>query len=282
MGPRLYLFLGETDIHLKDRILDSLAKGLPYTCKGYSVNFSTPDPDGGGIRHTVPITTGEVSPLVWIHTPEDFRKSYLGKQPETLMDWLSLSEHRLLAFTAGRLYLIASQWAVISEEQAFVKRCGVRGDDIGSRIVCARIAERLVRLCFLYENRYAPYSKWFGTAFSALPVNPEIGSEIRLALMADDILQRERHLVAAQTLVALLHNEKGLTEPVGTAPETYYDRDIQVIYTDRIAETVQKQITDEKLRSLPPFGTLSQVGNFVVLSDEPEHQPGICALYENL
>lgn len=304
-GPRFYLFLSATDIDQKADILKALQNGLPYTYKGYSVNFSAPDPNDGGVRHPEFITCGTVFPLVWIHTPEDFQNQYLGGQPETNYDWLSLSEHRLLGFTSGklfsdkldmqalrnrvshyprdvRLYLIASQWALISEEQAFVKRCGVRGDGLGSRITCSCIAERLMRLCFLYEDRYAPYSKWFGTAFSELSVNPQIGEEIRRALCADDTAQRENHLVNAQVLVAKLHNEKDVTELVSTKPQPYFGRDIQVIYADRIAEAVQKQITDDELRKLPMFGTLSQVGNFVSLSDDPGFQPAISALYKNL
>lgn len=304
-GPRFYLFLGKKDIGLKPGILETLAKELPYTYRGHSVHFSEPDPNDGGVRHPEFIHTGKVSPLVWIHTPEDFQNQYLGKTPETAAGWLSLSEHRLLGFTSGRLftdmlgmqslrdrfsgypdevrlYLIASQWALIAEEQAFVKRCGSRGDEIGSRIVCSRIADRLMRLCFLYENRYAPYSKWFGTAFSALPVNPQIGEEIRQVLMANDIHQRELHLVNAQVLTAELHNGKHLTEPVSTKPQSYFGRDIQVICADRIADTVKKRLTDPQLQKLPLFGTLSQVGNFVTLSDDPSCRPGISALYENL
>ena len=68
-----------------------------------------------------------------------------------------------------RLYLIASNWSLAAEEQAFVRRCADVGDETGSMLACARIAERLMRLAFLYCRRYAPYSKWFGTAFARLP-----------------------------------------------------------------------------------------------------------------
>ena len=51
-----------------------------------------------------------------------------------------------------------------------MKRCGQCKDEIGSLLICARIAERLMCLCFLYEKRYAPYSKWFGTAFGQLDI----------------------------------------------------------------------------------------------------------------
>jgi hypothetical protein len=43
--------------------------------------------------------------------------------------------------------VIASNRSIIAEEQAFVKRCGeCGGDDIGSRLICASITDRLMRL----------------------------------------------------------------------------------------------------------------------------------------
>jgi hypothetical protein len=47
-------------------------------------------------------------------------------------------------------------------------RCGDVGDELGSRLVAARLIEELMRLCFLMEKQYWPYAKWFGTAFSKL------------------------------------------------------------------------------------------------------------------
>ena len=47
-------------------------------------------------------------------------------------------------------------------------RCGDVGDDVGSRLIAARLLGDLMRLCFLMERQYAPYAKWFGTAFARL------------------------------------------------------------------------------------------------------------------
>lgn len=304
-GPRFYLFLKETDRALAAPIMERLESGLPHEYKGYCVNFSAPDPNDGGVRHPEPAEGRNVSPLVWIQTVDEFVGKYLGLYPNSWEDWLALSEHRLLGFTSGRLfadglglgkireklsfypedvqrYLIASQWGLIAEEQAFVKRCAATGDDLGSRIVCARIAERLMRLCFLYCGSYAPYSKWFGTAFSGLPVADGIKEEIAAAVGASGIPQREKHLVDAQLLVAGLHNECCPYAEVEVRAGNYFGRDIKVIYADKIAEAVREIIADDRLRRLPLFGTLSQVGNFVALSDGPGNIPGIKALYTTL
>jgi len=239
-----------------------------------------------------------------IYTVNDFIYEYLGMIPSSNVDWLSLSEHRLLGFTSGKLfidmlnvsdirknlsfyphdvkmYLIASQWALIAEEQAFVKRCGDCNDEIGSKIICSRIVERLMRLCFLYKDKFAPYSKWFGTGFNHLEINKDIKKEIITALSANSIIAREKHLVKAQMLVAQAHNESCVTESINIQVAKYYDRDIDVIYADKIAEKVRDSIKDIRMKQYPLIGSLSQVGNFVELSDNPKYSNRIKQLYTN-
>ena len=99
-------------------------------------------------------------------------RGYLGKYPPDAYDeadWLCFDEQRLLALTSGEVFqdevgltalrrqlavypdavwrdLLASQWANLAQEQAFIQRTAQTGDDLGSRILAARTAERLMRL----------------------------------------------------------------------------------------------------------------------------------------
>ena len=302
-GPRFYLFLNNDDIHIKQDLMVLLGNNLPYTYKGYSVNFSKPNPNDNNVRHSELITTGKVSPLIWIHTTDEFINNYLGLIPENSIDWLILSEHRLLGFTSGKLfidnlkieetrkqlsfyphnvwlYLTASQWALIAEEQAFVKRTSDCFDELGSQIICARISERLMRLCFLYCKKYAPYSKWFGTGFKQLPIDNEIIDEIFAAVSAISIVEREKHLVKSQILIAQLHNELKITEAIEINVRNYFDRNIKVIYADRLAHITKTMISCPILKKCPLFGSLSQVGNFAPLSDNPTYRHNIRQLYK--
>ena len=110
----------------------------------------------------------------------------------TTVEWLLLPQQVLLEVVAGAvfhddtgeltalrreldwypddlwLWLIACQWQRISQEESFVGRTAQVGDELGSGIIAARLAHDVMRLCFLLERQYAPYSKWFGTAFSKL------------------------------------------------------------------------------------------------------------------
>jgi hypothetical protein len=304
-GPRFYLFLKDDDISVKQHIENVFAKKLPYTYKGYSVNFSAPDPGNNSVRCAEFIDSGDVSPLISIQTFGQFLENYLGicdLSRINHLDWLTFSEHKLLALTSGklfidmlnitkkldlirfyphnvRLYLIASNWSLIAEEQAFVKRCSECGDEVGSILVCARIADRLMRLCFLYTNRYAPYSKWFGTAFLKLSIDNAIKDKIYAALSSNNITDRENNIVSAQVLVGELHNKCGLTNYVDVSVQKYFGRDIKVIFADRFAEAVMAKLQNTPFKNMPLIGTLSQVGNYTAITDNSCYIERIKALY---
>src|SRR5262249_38692628 len=77
---------------------------------------------------------------------------------------------------------LACQWRRLDQEEPFVGRTAEVGDELGSRILAARLARDLMRLCFLLERRYAPYSKWLGSAFQRLDAHREVGPALERAL----------------------------------------------------------------------------------------------------
>ncbi len=304
-GPRFYLFLDPADIGQKEAVWEAFSRELPYEYKGYSVNFSVPDPNDNGVQHPELITSGRVNPLIFLRTFDEFLEDELGTSALdslTAADWLTFSEHRLLSLTAGewfhdglhlaakldavrfypeevRRYRIAANWDIIASEQAFVRRCADVGDDPGSVIVAARIAERLMRLCFLYRKRYAPYSKWFGTAFARLDVPQELKDALYEALHVGGIAEREEALVRAQVLTAALHNESGITAPVEYAVESYYGRDIRVIFADKFAEAVLDTLEGTELAAVPLMDTLSSSAGLSNVTDDKRYYPKIRKLY---
>lgn len=304
-GPRFYMFLYENDIDKKDEIFNKFAENLPYIYMGYSVNFTEPDTNDCGVQHPQFIDSGRVNPLIFIQTFDEFLIDEIGTADLdniTLLDWLAFSEHRLLSLVSGKLfvdklnirkltdkinfypddvklYLIASQWQIISSEQVFVKRCGEVGDEIGSQIICARISERLMRLCFLYKNTYAPYSKWFGTAFKKLDIDENIKLKINLALKATDLEERENSLVEAQALVADLHNVSGLTDKVDYSVESYFGRDIKVIFADKFVDATVERLKGTAFENISPIGTMSQFGGLSDFADEKAYYEQIKKIY---
>jgi len=306
-GPRFYMFLSETDIDKKDEIFLKFVENLPYEYMGYSVNFTEPDPNDCGVQHPQFIDSGKVNPLIFIQTFGEFLMDEIGTAELNNiapLDWLAFSEHRLLSFVSGKLfadklnikeqtdkikfypndvklYLIASQWNIIASEQAFVKRCGEAEDELGSQIICARIAERLMRLCFLYKDTYAPYSKWFGTAFHKLDIDENIKAKINAALKANDLTEREINLVEAQALVADLHNASGLTNKVEYSIESYFGRDIKVIFADKFVDATVEKLKGTAFETMPLIGTLSQFGGLSDFADEKVYYAQIKDLYKD-
>lgn len=303
-GPRLYIFLNKEDMAAADMVMAALCSELPRRFMGFPVGFGAPGEDG--ISAMQDDDSGQFRPMISIDTLDGFLMSELGvagAQGLSAADWLALSEHKLLTLRAGELfhddigagavlcgfdyypddvwlYLIMSDWACIAEERAFVKRTASRGDDMGSRIICARIAHRAMHLCFLYERRYAPYAKWMGTAFAELASARAIAPMMRKALETGDMLVRERALAGMQSRLIELHNASGLTPPVDSRIAPYFTRDILVADSDGVCNALRELIKGTQLEGMPPLGSMSGVGNLVELSEHAAHFERRRSIYE--
>ena len=156
----------------REALNDALRYNLPVTFRGYTTHFGEPDPEDGGVRVSETITGGPVEHLISFYTIDQFWQQELGADPyrdPDPVDWLTFHEHVLLSLTAGKifhdgldlefvrrrfayyphdiwLYLLAAQWSLISQEEAFVGRTWQVGDRPGARIITARLAERFMRL----------------------------------------------------------------------------------------------------------------------------------------
>lgn len=136
-----------------------------------------------------------------------------------------------------------------------------------------------MRLCFLYKDTYAPYSKWFGTAFNKLDIDEKIKIKINAALKANDLTERENNLVEAQALVAELHNASGLTDNVDYNIEFYFGRDIKVIFAEKVVDATIEKLKGTVLENIPLIGTMSQLGGLSNFADEKKYYNTIIKFY---
>ncbi len=299
-GPRLLIFLGDEEYPALYRgIGDMFSRELPPTFHGYSTNFSEPIEGGAGVRLLEPGKAGQINHHIPVMTVADLLEWELGVRSLdaiTARDWLTFPEQKLLEVTAGAVYYdglgqleplrqrlsyyphdvwvyrLAAQWQRISQEEAFVGRCGDVGDDLGSRIVAARLVRDVMRLCFLLERRYAPYSKWFGTAFSRLTCAGQLGPHLTASLAASSWQEREGHLADAYTAVARLQNALALTDPLDPTPRRYHDRPYRVIHAERFANALAATIQDEELcRTIESAGLVGAVDQFADSTDVLSH-----------
>jgi hypothetical protein len=130
------------------------------------------------------------------------------------------------------LYLLAAAWWRIHPEANLTGRAGYVGDELGSAVIGSRLVTDLMRLCFLMERQYAPYAKWFGTAFSRLNCAATLSPVLWSALQAEEWPERERALNAAYAQVGGMHNALGITPPVATESLRMWDRPFSVTWGD--------------------------------------------------
>jgi hypothetical protein len=286
-GPRFQLFLDKQDDQKYHKsIIDVFNDQLPSEYGGYPTAF--------------PIVTNDVTgPLKYnidVETIGDFFGRYLGCDPYqeiNAADWLTFSEHKLLAITSGKvfydgldeletirqkfryypkdvwLYMLAAQWAKISEEEAFVGRCGYVGDELGSILIATRQIKNLMRLCFLMERKYAPYSKWFGTAFKHLDCARELNPIFMQILQAQEWRARQEFLSRAYEMVARMHNALGITIPLKESAALYHGRPYLVAGDDRYVQELRKSVISEEVRNIKH--DLGSVNQFIDSNDQLNH-----------
>lgn len=309
-GPRASLFLSDADLtRYKEGVDRALRRSLPYSFRGYPTSF-VPIP-GEANRQLDARTEGEVDHLITITSVSTMLHDYLGYAWDggviTPADWLTFPQQKLRTITAGGvfhdglgeltavrdalawyphdvwLYLLAASWMRISQEEPFVGRTGDVGDDLGSRVIAARLVRDVMQLCFLIERQYAPYPKWFGTGFSRLACADDLTPILTRALSAEDWQSREAALAEAYVYVAKIHNKLGITEPLEAEVSSFHSRPYQVIHGERFAEALIARITDPEVKRIAEKTMIGGIDHFSDSTDLRENagvRPAIKGLYE--
>ncbi|PIP01224.1 DUF4037 domain-containing protein [Pleomorphomonas carboxyditropha] len=304
-GPRVQLVIRPADFPAHAAaIVDGFDAVKPASFLGEPIGYrSRPHP---------PIVAddalGRPSHGVEVFTAAGILRTRLDLDPTAPLDaltWLSLPEQRLVELTAGEvfhsdlgelarlretlgrsprdvtLYKLATQWRRIDDEQAFIGRAGLAGDDLGSRIIAARLARDIMRIGFLLEGRYPPYAKWFGSAFARLAGATTLLPLLAAALAADTWQQRQKQLAQASLAVAEMHAPAGF--PLSVVPRIgpFFDRPFLTINAEAIGADLAGAIADPLLRGLPIIGSIDQITDATPLVVAPERaRRAISALYE--
>ncbi len=293
-GPRAMLFLQPADHAAHRRAIDALlSTELPHKFRGYPTNFAEPDPDDHGVRLLSPTTSGPINHMVEILTIDSFFDDYLGIRLEEeldTVDWLTLPQQKLRTISSGRvfrddlqldtvrarlawypydvwLYLLASGWARIGQEEHLLCRAGLVGDEIGATLIAGRLVRDIMRLTFLMERRYAPYAKWFGRAFADLAAAAEVQPVLADVLQATDWSDQQSFLCEAYRMIARMHNRLAITAPIPIEPTPFWGRSFRVIHGDRIAESLRAAIVAPAVQTIARRGL---IGNIDLLSDNTD------------
>ena len=253
-GPRLKVFVDAGDVA---PVRDAIEAGLPDEFRGWPTRFGW---DAVAVTHHV-----EVAELgAWL-------EQRIGFDPRggiSTRHWLCAPQQRLLEVTSGAvfhddggelaavraalawypddmwLWLLASQWRRLDQEEPFVGRAAEVGDELGSRVVAARLVRDVMRLAFLLERRYAPYSKWLGSAFARLDAAATLRPSLLDVLAARDHEAREAALVVAVEELARRHNALGITAPVDPSVRLFHTRPFRVLGSARFVEACLDRVHD--------------------------------------
>ena len=275
-GPRLLIFLSMGGLEkYGDEINRILRRELPSEVCGYSTNYAYHE---DGTYLMAKADSDQINHRVEIFTVAGFFKERLGFDPNEeikAVDWLATPENNLLMVTAGEvfhdglaelvplrrklayypdqvwLYLLAAGWRRIAQEEAFMGRCGQADDELGSRLVAGRLVRDIMRLCFVMERRYAPYIKWFGSAFTQLPCAGDLTPILIQVLSAATWQERQTPLIKAYEYLANMHNRLGITESLPPHVSQFYKRPFLVIHADRFVEAIRAQIDSDEVLALP-------------------------------
>jgi len=308
-GPRLLLFVEPEALPAAEPIRQALAQLLPKTFRGYPTNFSPPDPTDGGTQVLQALSSGPVNHRVTVQSVRGFFTDYLGfdiSHPLEPADWLSFSEQRLRAITTGAVYhdevgleqtrsrfayyphdvwvyLLASGWARLGQEEHLMGRAGMVGDEVGSAVIGARLVRDIMRLCFLMAKTYAPYPKWLGSAFKRLPCAAELLPVLEAAVHATSWQGREAELVIAYEHLAAQHNALGLTETLPERTTPFFGRPLQVIAIQGFSEALVRRIEDpavKRIAARPLIGGLDMLSDNTDFCANPFWRPLIRQLYQ--
>jgi hypothetical protein len=274
-GPRVVVLFDDGFDLARDRrieLLKAIDARIPAAFLGYPTRFVASE--GGPERHQVMLTTvrewftlalgfdprGTISDADWLGAPSQLLlEATSGAVFEDATGELTLARERIRWYPDDVwLYLLGCQWRRIDQEEPFVGRTGEVDDDLGSAVIAARLVRDIMRLCFFIERRYAPYAKWFGTAFAQLDCGPTLMPVLREALAATDWQAREAALVPAYEHVAGMFNALGVTEPQEPGVRYFYHRPFRVLGSGRFVEACMARTP---LRRLGYAGGVDQVAD---------------------
>lgn len=309
-GPRVMLFLRPAGFDRYVQLIRALAmKHLPLTYRDYPLRIYAHDVRDPGVRSRQRPNDLGLEPRIEIYTLRDYFARQLGVDPEKPLlaaDWLTMTQHRLCSMVSGRvfrddvglramrdhfawyphdvwLYVLASCWARMAEDEPLTGRAGSVGDELGASVIAWRIVRDMMRLAFLMERSYPPYPKWFGSAFAQLRCAPGLLPLLERIGTAESWRDRDTCLGDAYRYLAEMHNALEVTPRVPCEPRRFPNRPITVSQAGAIVEALLKEIEDPSVRAIADkwlIGSIDLFNDNHLLDDDPAQRHLLFPLYD--
>jgi len=220
-GMRLTLLVESASLN---GLSDYLDAHLPDKVHGHPTSFSlSNDPT---IRHRIDIDTAERFTAERLGFDATARINALEWLATSSQSILEVTKRPVFADTIGTLteirrrlrwypdevwrYVVATSWARLAEELPLMSRARIRGDQLGASIIAARLLGVAMRLGFQLERAWAPYPKWFGAAFTALPRASARDDGLSATLRERSWQERQHHIAAVCKYLYAFKRSSGL------------------------------------------------------------------------
>ena len=270
-GPRLQLFIDSKE--LIPELNNYFRHELPFKYKNFPLNFS--DPAYDGVQRMTFTDKKPINHLIEINIPEEyFKNRYSVNKMDNFIneDWLTFTDQNLLEITSGLVFhdglnkinkmreelkfyppdicklRMAVLWDYIWNKEAFIGRSIALDDFIGLKIITGRIINYLIKILFFLENKYIPYSKWFGTAFKELTVYDQINKIICNTLEENEPKKIEENLCMLYEKVIEEHNKNNQLPYIKNKPGNFFNRPYKVIFAENIVKELLNSINDEAVK----------------------------------
>lgn len=289
-GPRMQLFLPNgSGPELKAEITDFLKMNLPFEHRGFSTNFVSKSNEKQ-VRLMQMTDTHPVNHLIEVTQPIAFIKRRVGldvSRELTEREWMSISQNRLLDAVGGKvfhdevgltglrkriewyprevwIFLMGCTWWRVRRWERAMGHCGYVGDELGASVLAARIARDYMRLAFYMERTYAPYSKWFGSAFARLQCAERLGPQLEALTHAERWQGRDEAYARIIATMVDLHNALGITYVKENQVKQVGKRPFRIIHTDKIGRALFRYVESPYLSGLFHRGI---TGNIDLITD---------------
>jgi hypothetical protein len=309
-APKVLLFLSDVDYDThQEKLRSHFQHELPLLFKGYPVRMYARSIKHARDRQKLKPGDQGLEPCIQICTFKAYFLKHMDIDIEKTMshfDWLSTTQQRLGSLISGQvfhddigleaireklawypndiwIYLLASTWHRIGIDERYTGRAGSVGDNVGSMIIAMRLLRDIIRLCFLLERKYAPYSKWLGSAFLQLDCAGELHPIMNDIVGTADWKEREKLFVKIYIILVSLQNETGLSPRIVNEPHLFIRRPYTIVGGNSIASILQKEIKDEGMRRLSErwlVGNIDLITDNHAFDDDPRQRTLMRQLFE--
>lgn len=270
-GPRLQLFVN--DKNLIPELNNYFSFELPFLYKNFPVNFSKAGYDGTSRMEFT--DKKPINHLIEITTFEDYLKNrYSINKTNNFIykDWLDFTDQNFIEITSGSVFYdglkkvnntrdelkfypldicklrLAMLWNYIWNKEAFIGRSIAFNDYIGLKINANRIINYLIKILFYLENKYIPYSKWFGYSFQQLNVYNDV-SDIIINLLKENVPEKiEDNICVLYEKVIEKHNENKKLPYLKNKKRIFFNRPYKVIFAENIVDEILNSINDDEIK----------------------------------